>query len=150
MEPPVVDRYGTDAPVSEPTTDLEAPQPPTGHVQQITPGSPTIAQPIPIVPATQSHQQSQPPAEMPTRIVYVHDYRYPPAYYVEHDRADRDPRMCCAIFGFVFSWIPIIGLVTFLCNFDAPPSSLRGQLSYGACFIAAFVVLFNIIFWSVY
>ena len=63
---------------------------------------------------------------------------------------DDDPMMCCAITGFLFSWIPIIGIFTFVCNADASPSSARGQLACGSCCITACIVVLYICFSSIY
>jgi hypothetical protein len=54
----------------------------------------------------------------------------------------------CAIVGCAFSWIPIIGCVTWAVNCNAPPNSPRRFWATMACAVAMTIALFNIIFWS--
>lgn len=61
-----------------------------------------------------------------------------------------DPWVACTLCGLLFSWIPIIGCLTFVANMNAPRNSLRAALARAACSVAMLVVLFNIIFWSWY
>jgi len=64
--------------------------------------------------------------------------------------SDNDPRLPCTIMGFCFSWIPLIGVLTYLCNLDAPSDSLRARYARGACMVATIVVIFNLFFWTLY
>eukprot|EP01032_Pedospumella_encystans_P021286 gene21286-24156_t len=73
-----------------------------------------------------------------------------PEENVPQDNEADDPWIVCAFCGLMFSWIPIIGCLTFVANMNAPRRSLRGSLARAACTVATLVVLFNIIFWSWY
>lgn len=59
----------------------------------------------------------------------------------------RDPREQCAFMGCLFSWIPIVGFITFCINCDAPMHSRRSYWSNMACIVATVVLFFNLIFW---
>jgi hypothetical protein len=61
---------------------------------------------------------------------------------------EADPKLSCAAAGCACSWIPIIGLITYVLNCDAPRNSPRAALANTACAVAAIITLFNIIFWS--
>lgn len=63
---------------------------------------------------------------------------------------NNDPRLPCTIMGFCFSWIPLIGFITYLCNLDAPSDSVRAKYARGACMVAVFVIMFNLFFWTLY
>lgn len=97
---------------------------------------------------------AQPVLEQPTRIIYVAEapvYAQYNSPYVLDDVADPHPGLLgCAIIGFIFSWIPIIGFITYCINFDAPLNSQRRLFAHMACLIAMIVLLFNIFFWSFY
>lgn len=88
--------------------------------------------------------------------VYATNVRQVDVVYVQSDdqvyqQDDRnDPWVVCAMCGLLFSWIPIIGCLTFLANMNAPQQSLRAALARAACCVATLIVLFNIIFWSWY
>lgn len=77
-----------------------------------------------------------------------------PQNQVDYEIMDmRDPHqecLPCAIVGFIFSWIPIIGIATWIFNMDAPRNTMRSIFSQSACCVATFVIIFNIIFWSAY
>jgi hypothetical protein len=51
--------------------------------------------------------------------------------------------------GRLFSWIPIVGFVTFAVNTDAPRGSARSAVANAACGIGTVVAVFNVIFWGV-
>jgi hypothetical protein len=73
-------------------------------------------------------------------------------YVVERDREmaqeDRNGAgMCCVLFGFIFSWIPIVGILTYIVNCDAPRGSPRAFWATAALCVSLFVLLFNIVFW---
>ena len=53
--------------------------------------------------------------------------------------------LCCAIIGFIFSWIPIIGFLTFCLHSNAPVRSQRAVFAHMACFVAGIVVFLNIL-----
>lgn len=59
---------------------------------------------------------------------------------------DDDPRIACAAVGLIFSWIPIIGFLTWVLNCDAPRQSPRAALANAACGIATIVVVFTVFF----
>jgi hypothetical protein len=87
----------------------------------------------------------------PPRIVYVAVREGPyPGMYQPADQIPPDPGVACAAVGLAFSWIPIIGFVTFIVNADAPRDSHHFSLASAACTFSSIVVLFNIIFWSIY
>ena len=70
-------------------------------------------------------------------------------YFLENED-ERDPNeemLPCAICGFIFSWIPLVGMITFCVNMNAPRRSLRRTFAQSACCVATFVILFNLIFW---
>jgi hypothetical protein len=75
------------------------------------------------------------------RVVFVID---PP---IEIDRNERI-MLPCAIIGFMFSWIPLIGFIAYLANLDAPFNSPQSAWAASACFVAGVVALFNIVFWA--
>lgn len=82
-------------------------------------------------------------------------YRQQTIYVMDRDNIPNnhdatDPFLSCAILGFCFSWIPIIGIITYLFNFDADSNSLRAKYSKSACCIATFVILFNLFFWCIF
>lgn len=58
---------------------------------------------------------------------------------------DSRPLLWCAIIGFLFSWIPIIGFLTFCLNSNAPVRSQRAVFAHMACFVAGVVVFLNIL-----
>lgn len=66
------------------------------------------------------------------------------------NEAEYDPWVSCAAIGLVFSWIPIVGILTFCFNANAPRNSLRHSLATMALLVSFMVLLFNIIFWSTY
>ncbi len=61
-----------------------------------------------------------------------------------------DPWVPCAAVGLIFSWIPIVGILTFCFNANAPRNSLRRSLASMALLVSFMVLLFNVIFWSTY
>jgi hypothetical protein len=61
---------------------------------------------------------------------------------------EEDTKLACAAVGCVFSWIPIVGFVTFAVNTDAPRGSPRAAMANAACGIGTLVAAFNIIFWA--
>ena len=69
---------------------------------------------------------------------------------INQNEDQNDPWVVCAMCGLLFSWIPIIGCITFAANLNAPQHSLRAALARAACCVAMLIVLFNIIFWSWY
>lgn len=82
------------------------------------------------------------------RIIYFYDSgeRFESTQQPSEDEAG----ICCAMTGFIFSWIPIVGLFTFLCNLDADRNSLRRKLGCMACLVATFVIIFNCIFFVLF
>jgi hypothetical protein len=87
----------------------------------------------------------------PPRIVYVAVQEGPyPGMYRQEDGLQPDPGIVCAAIGLAFSWIPIVGCLTFAINANAPRNSARFSLASAACAVSSLVVLFNIIFWSFY
>ena len=77
-------------------------------------------------------------------------------YVIEEEDRDlvEDPAggalVLCAFCGLVFSWIPIVGLVTFCVNSGAPRRSLRYNFAVMALTISMAVIFFNLIFWFFY
>lgn len=93
-------------------------------------------------------------AEEPT-IFYIQEERLGrPAVVILQEqqeiRQDRDGLILCALFGLAFAWIPIVGCMTYVLNRDAPNGGVRQRIAVSACFIAIFVVIFNIFFWPAY
>jgi hypothetical protein len=91
------------------------------------------------------------------QVIYISHVARDPIFYLPeepdyHDRVeDRNSGMLiCAIVGFVFSWIPIIGFLTYCMNTDAPQGSPRRLYAISSCCIAMIVAVFNIIFWAIY
>lgn len=121
------------------TADLEAPS----SIPNTQGYSTTTSTPAYTIPSNQGPQ--------PTTIVFVTDTAQP-LDYTTLDNI-RDPHaecLPCAIVGFIFAWIPIVGIATWICNMDAPRNTMRSIFSQSACCIATFVIIFNIIFWSAY
>lgn len=58
-----------------------------------------------------------------------------------------DPMIPCAIVGLLFSWIPLVGIITFCFNLDAPMYSMRYKIAQLALVVSCLSLLFNIIFW---
>ena len=58
-----------------------------------------------------------------------------------------EPGEECALFGCLFSWIPFVGIITFIINFDAPPHTRRGFWARWALIIALVILISNIVFW---
>ena len=114
--------------------------------------------------------QNEPPMvrdiESQTPMVLVQDARpldpaqqqrvvnvaYPVAAYGPPimDDPNTDPLLGCALVGLCFSWIPIVGFITFCVNVNAPHNSLRYSVANTACLISSLIVIFNVIFWSAY
>lgn len=65
--------------------------------------------------------------------------------------SESDPKTACAFCGLLFSWIPIVGIIAYLVNLDAPRDSTRYKLARSALIVSSiliiFVLLFCIIFW---
>jgi hypothetical protein len=98
---------------------------------------------------------AQPIREPTPTVIYVTEMPaynpYGPSPLVYPAGEDRHPGLLpCAIVGFIFSWIPIIGIITYCINFDAPLGSQRRMFAQMACFVAMIIILINIIFWSFY
>lgn len=90
----------------------------------------------------------RPADQVPPRIVYVGIVDPGPSYNeFREEPGQPDPRALCAALGLAFSWIPIVGFITFFVNLDAPRGTPRHSFATAACAISSFVVLFNIIFW---
>jgi hypothetical protein len=88
---------------------------------------------------------------VPPRVVYVAIQEGPyPGMYNQNDGVQPDPGVFCAAMGLAFSWIPIVGCLTFAVNANAPRNSARFSLASAACAVSSLVVIFNIIFWSLY
>jgi hypothetical protein len=58
-----------------------------------------------------------------------------------------EPGELCATVGCLFSWIPLIGILNFVFNTDAPPQSRRQWLAQMSCFIAGSILFINFVFW---
>eukprot|EP00981_Chlorochromonas_danica_P002983 scaffold601_cov170-Ochromonas_danica.AAC.44 len=103
--------------------------------------APIVVDAVPIVAETTSTAPT-----MRERIIRVYEI---PA--VREDRPDPLPQLLvCAIVGCLFSWIPIIGCLTWIVNITAPPGSPRRIWANTACAIATLVVFFNIFFWCIW
>lgn len=88
-------------------------------------------------------------SELPTRIIYVTEPPYPAVAAEGYAANDPHPELLtCAMVGFLFSWIPLIGIATYLVNMNAPRGSPRHTFAQSACCITTFVLLFNMIFWT--
>lgn len=76
-------------------------------------------------------------------------------YVIQRDIESTNPvdpyderALSCVLVGVCFSWIPIIGLMTYCFNFTAPRGSLTYRYALLALLIALISSIFNIIFWS--
>ena len=69
---------------------------------------------------------------------------------VPPDTGDDDARVGCALCGLFFSWIPIVGILTYIVNADAQPNTARHALSRSALSVSMIIILFNIIFWPIF
>lgn len=87
--------------------------------------------------------------EYPVERVIVINTIDPPVNISRYREDNNSGFALCAIIGFMFSWIPIIGFLTFCLNIDAPPGTERRLWSNAACLVSSLVILFNIIFWTV-
>ena len=107
-----------------------------------------IAQGYPVLEAT----ANAPVPNLSATTVYVIE-PYPTQEYAQEmteEQHIQDPRprmLWCAYVGLLFSWIPIVGFVTFLFNLDAPKDTLRRSLARGACCISTFLFLLFFLFW---
>ena len=118
--------------VGEPIDDI-TPLIATGYVND-----PETAQAVPMYyrtgPATDvypsGYEQSQPQQSV---VIY-----------------ERDPEEDCARIGCLFSWIPIIGIITCCVNMDAPSDSPRALWSRIALVVACVVICLNIIYFASY
>lgn len=72
----------------------------------------------------------------------------PPGIYQYYDAPE--PGEECALFGCWFSWIPIVGIMTYILNCDAPMRSRRAFWARTAFIIAILVILFSILYSSLY
>lgn len=90
-------------------------------------------------------QQPRPPTE--ARYLYFPQQQW---FIVTTEEDDYSTLTMCSMIGFIFSWIPIIGFLTFLWNFDAPLGSRRRLYAQMAGAVSSFVILFNLIFWAIY
>ncbi|ELR18998.1 uncharacterized protein ACA1_234460 [Acanthamoeba castellanii str. Neff] len=70
-------------------------------------------------------------------VVAVH--MAPPVYHDYHHH-HHDEHLGCARLGCLLSWIPLIGLITFVLNVGAPMGSRRRRLAWISLFVAAFMV----------
>mmetsp|Transcript_17018 Transcript_17018/g.28824 ORF Transcript_17018/g.28824 Transcript_17018/m.28824 type:complete len:205 (-) Transcript_17018:91-705(-) len=61
-----------------------------------------------------------------------------------------DPWLGFALMGYAFSWLPPVGWLNFAFNYTAPFDSARREFAYTSCYIASFVAIVNIVFWSIY
>lgn len=149
-------------------------QPPPGYGQQTPPGYTYAAQPPPYngQPQYAPAYPGQPPPGYPMyqtpTTVYVQNgvaYAANPndvVVLVEDDGQDSG----CAFFGrfltclrevravlfipyrfagMIFSWIPIIGWITFCMHYGAPPGSRRHRFARLACAIATVVFIINMV-----
>lgn len=82
-------------------------------------------------------EQTAPPPE----VIYV---VMPEENYYDYGN---DPMIPCAIVGLLFSWIPLVGIITFCFNFDAPLLSVRYRIAQLALMVSILSLLFNVIFW---
>jgi hypothetical protein len=80
---------------------------------------------------------------VPATMIYVTER-------AQYDLDQNSSLLPCAIFGFLFSWIPLIGIINYLVNMNAPRSSTRSMIARSSCWIATVVIFFNLIFWSAY
>lgn len=93
----------------------------------------------------------EPNMSQPPQIVYV-TYSSSPANRrpypfsdAEINDNDRENGLWCVMLGFLFSWIPIIGIITFCLNLNAPARSQRAVFANLACFVAGLVIFLNIL-----
>lgn len=84
------------------------------------------------------------PVEQEKRVVVVTYQDVPPSSEVDGSQ------ISCAVIGLIFSWIPIVGLITFCVNCDAPRGSVRYSIASAALMISILVLLFNLLFWSIF
>lgn len=54
----------------------------------------------------------------------------------------------CALVGCIFSWIPLVGLITYAIHWSAPYFSRRAFWARTALVISLVVLIINIIYWS--
>jgi hypothetical protein len=85
----------------------------------------------------------------PATVIYVRENANRDHAMVDNQEApDPNPSMLpCAIVGCIFSWIPLIGIITFLVNMNAPRNTRRRLFAHSACCIATFIIIFNLLFW---
>lgn len=120
----------------------------------------TTQRPNVVVYGTQSgvpYAHVPPPQYPPQRYPpYYSPYPAAPGYYGAHPPPppppppgwlilEGEPGEECAFFGCLFSWIPFIGIITFIANFDAPPHTRRGFWARWAMIISSLMILAVII-----
>lgn len=92
--------------------------------------------------------------------VYIHPPRPPPppgvyGTYPPHPPHWQHPPPSergedCALFGCLLSWIPFVGIATYIVHCDAPPDSKRAYWSRIALIIGILILLLNILFWPIW
>lgn len=120
---------------SNPSYDVEAPPVAT-------------APPVYAIPIA---EEAPPPVyyrSTPATVIYVRDNaNQADAQQIQEANDPNSGMLPCAIVGCIFSWIPLIGFITFLVNMNAPRNTRRRLFAQSACCIASFIVIFNILFW---
>lgn len=132
----------------EPPPRSAAPPPPPGSSYAPPPGYSYAGQLPPGYAAPPGYAYAgQPPPGY--QVVFVEDSGgfYPPgSSVVVVDSADNEDAQC-ALCGLCFSWLVLVGWITFCMNISAPPGSRRRRYAQQACGVATTVFILNIIFY---
>jgi hypothetical protein len=109
---------------------------------------------IPFAPATYNPSWYPPqPAPQPQPQPQPHLYPYgtysappPPGFVI----VETEPGEECALLGCIFSWIPVVGIATYLANIDALPHTRRAFWSRWALITSLIIFLAVIVFGPLY
>lgn len=127
--------------------DLETQHEPFGRAVPITSAYPVAN----IISTPQQYVTSD-------RIEYGREHNVPPNYN-QHEEAvqpqnnqnfqQESPMKYCAICGCVFSWIPIVGLITYCVNWNAPRGSQTRMWASIALCVSLAIIIFNLLYWTI-
>ncbi len=109
----------------------------------------TIAVPLANITGNPQHYE---PSD---RVVYVSEQNVPrrTQYCVSQQNGQQNFQQessmkCCAICGCLFSWIPIVGLITYCVNLNAPRGSQTRIWASTAFCVSLVIIIINLLIWT--